>query len=65
MRARDDQAAVMRRIKRIEDTADARVRRALEQCIHSLQREFTEYTIRQRRRERVASPASPPQETPE
>lgn len=50
MRKRDDQAATMRRIKRVEDEAHATIQRAFDRVIHALQRERTEYAIRQARR---------------
>jgi hypothetical protein len=40
----------MARIRRVEDAADATIRRAFDRVIHTLQRELTEYQIRAKRR---------------
>lgn len=55
MRKRDDQAATMRRIKRAEDAAHATISRAFERVIQTLERERTEYVIRQRKRTKAKS----------
>lgn len=58
MRVRDDQRAMLRRIKRAEDAADATIQRAFQRVIHTLERELTEYQIRAARRSKAPSPTS-------
>jgi hypothetical protein len=60
MRAKDDARKTAARIKRAEDVAHATITRAFDKVIHTLQRERTEWVIRQARRRRPK--ALPPQE---
>ena len=50
MRTKDDQRRTMARIKRAEDAAHATMQRSFDRIIATLQRERTEYAIRDARR---------------
>ncbi len=64
MRKTEDQRRTLARIKRAEDSAHATITRAFDRMLHALQRERTEYAIRQARRTKpTAKPrAKEPQE---